>query len=332
MAEDFYFCANDGQEIEVDDVNLMGSVGGLADDHVLAELLRLAPFSGAVSKAIIPFGQQGSGDNPTVTPAGATGSLTVGPFRAVAGSRDTVANIGPKMAWNDLRSGIFTGAAQGTLPASLQIAANTATLPRWDLVYAALQTDANGASVSRYRKDPTTEQVTVANVVSTRTQIVSVSVVQGAAATPLVKPALPPDANGFYYFPLAFVRVPAGFNATSTILPQDIDEIMPFVPLARTFGAGTVRPADQQWQEGGSVLGSSSFGWTGTAGQRPGPFMPPSMAGAETLLVAMDFSNANPSFWSHAQHGVVDSGDWRFRVWDWRCFIRTGVNGPIFAW
>ena len=333
MAQEFYVITQDGQEVQIDDLTLLGSVGGLADDKVIAELLRLAPFGGAVSKAIVPFGHQTSGPTATVSPAGATGSVTISPFRAVAGSRDTLANTSPLAVWNDLRSGIFTGAAQGTLTASLQIAANTTTNPRWDLVYAALQVDANGVTAQRYRKDPTTEQVTMTTVVNTRVQTVTVTTAPGAAATPPVKPALPPDANGTYFFPLAYVRVPAGFNATSTILAADIDEVMPFVPLARTLGAATLRPADQQWQEGGTVLGNANFAWTAASGQRPGPYMPPSMAGAETLLIALDLGNANSAMWSHPNNGVVDSRDWRFRLWDWRVYANAQANSiRYFPW
>src|ERR1700719_1812588 len=116
MAEDFLQLAQNGVEVEQGDINLLGSVGGLADDHVLAELLRLAPFSGTVAKAVLPFGHTQSAA-PTVAPNGASGSVVVSPFRVIVGSRDTTANIGVRANWNDLRSGICAGA---TLPLAAQ--------------------------------------------------------------------------------------------------------------------------------------------------------------------------------------------------------------------
>jgi hypothetical protein len=214
----------------------------------------------------------------------------------------------------------------------VQLAANTSGSPRWDLLYAALQVDANGATIQRYRKDPATEQVTVVNVVRTRVQLVTVAPLQGTPAAAPQKPSLPADSNGTYYFPLAYVRVPAGFTATTTIAPADIDEVIPFVPLARVTGASTVVPANQQYLEGGTVLSSSAFAWTPAAGQRPGPYLPPTMAGAETLLIALDLTAANPALWSHRQNSVVDSRDWRYRVWDWRVHARTANTLPAFAW
>ena len=67
MSVERFALTQNGQEVEQSDINALSDAGGLADDHVLAELLRLAPFSGnGVSKAILPFGTAA-----TVAPAGA---------------------------------------------------------------------------------------------------------------------------------------------------------------------------------------------------------------------------------------------------------------------
>ena len=128
MSVERFQLTQNGQEVEQSDINALSDAGGLADDHVLAELLRLAPFSGSgVSKAILPFGSAA-----TVAPAGATGTVTVSPFRAVVGTRDTAANIGPLKNWNDLRSAIFTG--PNALSAHAAARRRTASAqPRWDL-------------------------------------------------------------------------------------------------------------------------------------------------------------------------------------------------------
>jgi hypothetical protein len=280
-----------GAEVEQADINLMSDAGGLADDHVLAELLRLAPFSSnSVAKAILPFGSAA-----TVVPAGATGSVNVNPFRAIVGTRDTAANIGPARNWNDLRSAIFTG--PNALAAQQPFQANTTAQARWDLVYAQLQVDAPGQQVSRYRKDPSTEQVAVVQVAKSLVQSIAIAVLAGQPGG--AKPSLPPDGGGTFFFPLANVRIPANFGPMSTVAPTDIEELAPYAPLAPTTGASILVPANHQYKEGGSVLSSAAFAW-GSGGPRPGPVMPPTMSGCEGRLIAIDAQAAASANWSHS--------------------------------
>ena len=323
MSVERYQHTQNGQEVEQSDLNLLGDASGLADDHVLAELLRLAPYSGAgVAKAILPFG-----GGATVAPAGASGCVTVSPFRAVVGSRDTAANIGPLKNWNDLRSAIFTG--PGGLSVQQILQGNGGAQPRWDLLYAQLQVDAPGAAVSRYRKDPSTEQVTVVQVAKSLVQAISIGVVQGAVGGP--KPQLPPDGGGTFFFPLAVVRVPANFSALSTVATTDIEELAPYAPLSATTGACTLVPANHQNKEGGTVLSAAAFGW-GPGGPRPGPVMPPTMSGCEARLVAIDVIDHASANWSHQSGSIVDdSRDWRSRVWRWTAIVNTNVQG-LYPW
>lgn len=323
MSVERFALTQNGQEVEQSDVNALSDAGGLADDHVLAELLRLAPFSGSgVAKAILPFGTAA-----TVAPAGATGSVTVSPFRAVVGTRDTVANIGTLKNWNDLRSAIFTG--PNALALSQQLASNTTAQPRWDLLYAQLQVDQPGAQVSRYRKDPATEQVAVVQVAKSLFQSISVSVVQGTSGGP--KPTLPPDGGGTFFFPLANVRVPANFGPLSTTATTDIEDLAPYVPLALTTGASILVPANHQYKEGGSVLSSAAFAW-GNGGPRPGPVIPPTMSGCEGRLIAIDVQSAASASWSHQPGSVVDdSRDWRNRIFRWSASYNSNA-AQLFPW
>ncbi|HEY1698001.1 MAG TPA: hypothetical protein VGG39_37835 [Polyangiaceae bacterium] len=323
MSVERFTLTQNGQEVEQSDINAISDAGGLADDHVLAELLRLAPFSGSgAAKAILPFGTAA-----TVAPAGATGSVTVSPFRAVVGSRDTAANIGTLKNWNDLRSAIFTG--PNALALSQQLQANTTAQPRWDLLYAQLQVEQPGAQVSRYRKDPATEQVTVVQVAKSLVQAISVSVVQGTSGGP--KPTLPPDGGGTFFFPLANVRVPANFGPLSTVASTDIEDLAPYVPLSLTTGASILVPANHQYKEGGSVLSSAAFAW-GSGGPRPGPVIPPTMSGCEGRLIAIDVQNAASANWSHQSGSVVDdSRDWRNRVFRWHAIVNPSAQA-IFPW
>lgn len=323
MSVEKYVIAQNGQEVEQSDLMLLSDAGAFADDRVLAELLRLAPFSGSgAAKAILPFGSA-----PTVAPAGATGSVTVSPFRVVVGSRDTAANIGALKNWNDLRSAIFTG--PNALSAQQPFGANPTNQPRWDLLYAQLAVDAPGAQVSRYRKDPSTEQVTVVQVSKSIAQSLSVAVLAGQPGGG--KPALPPDGGGTFFFPLANVRIPANFGPLSTVAPTDIEELVPYVPLSLTTGASILVPANHQYKEGGTVLSSAAFAW-GSAGPRPGPVMPPTMSGCEGRLIAIDAQNAASANWSHQSGSVVDdSRDWRSRVFRWHAIVNPNAQA-IFPW
>jgi hypothetical protein len=323
MSVERFALTQNGQEVEQSDINSLSDAGGLADDHVLAELLRLAPFSGnGVAKAILPFGTTA-----TVSPAGATGSVTVSPFRAVVGTRDTVANIGTLKNWNDLRSAIFTG--PNALALSQQLQSNTTAQPRWDLLYAQVAVDQPGAQVSRYRKDPATEQVTVVQVAKSLVQSISVNVVQGTSGGP--KPTLPPDGGGTFFFPLANVRVPANFGPLSTVATTDIEDLAPYVPLALTTGASILVPANHQYKEGGSVLSSAAFAW-GNGGPRPGPVIPPTMTGCEGRLIAIDVQAATSASWSHQPGSVVDdSRDWRNRIFRWFAVVNTNATW-LYPW
>jgi hypothetical protein len=323
MSVDRFQLMTNGQEVEQSDINALSDAGGLADDKVLAELLRLAPFSGSgVAKAILPFGTSA-----TVAPAGASGSVTISPFRAVVGTRDTVGNIGSLKNWNDLRSAIFTG--PNALSFSQLLQSNTAAQARWDLIYAQLQVDAPGAQVSRYRKDPSTEQVTVVQVAKSLVQSISVAVLSGQPGG--AKPQLPPDGGGTYFFPLANVRIPANFGPLSTVAPTDIEELAPYVPLALTTGASVLVPANHQYKEGGTVLSSAAFAW-GSGGPRPGPVMPPTMSGCEGRLIAIDAQAAASANWSHQSGSVVDdSRDWRNRVFRWLAIVNPSAQA-IFPW
>jgi hypothetical protein len=323
MSVERYVIAQNGQEVEQSDLTMLSDAGGLADDHVLAELLRLAPFSGSgAAKAILPFGTAA-----TVAPSGATGSVTVNPFRAVVGMRDMAANIGTGKNWNDLRSAIFTGPNALSMQQSLQ--ANTTAQPRWDLLYGQLQVDAPGQQVNRYRKDLTTEQVAVVAVARSLVQTISVGVAQGSSGGP--RPALPPDGGGTFFFPLANVRVPANFGPLSTVAPTDIEDLAPYVPLAPTTGASILVPANHQYKEGGTVLSSAAFAW-GSGGGRPGPVLPPTMSGCEGRLVAIDALAASSANWSHQPGSLVDdSRDWRNRIFRWFAAVNSNA-AEFFPW
>lgn len=333
MAEAIYQHELDGQEVEQEDLNLVGRTGGLADDRVLAELLRLTPGDGTnVAKAILPFGHRGSNWG-TLVPNGATATVRVLPFRAIIGARAAVSSS-PLDAWRDIRSAVYaatTGA--NALGAAVAFAPNAAGLPRWDLVYLAFTPDANGPSRTRYVRDPNTGAVSSPTVVTTLVQQLTVLVAQGTPSATPAPPAAPLDGGGTYYIPLAYVRIDATFNATSTLLPGDILSIAPVVSLSRASGGVSLQPANQQFAVGGSALTADRVAAWATTRARPSFFLPPDMVGGESRLIALDFSTQNPS---HPMVlGVVDdSRDWRNRIFRWTVFAKATPSGVVggFAW
>ena len=314
----------DGAEQQNGDAALMGSVGGLADDRTLAEILRLQPFGGTVTKAVLPYDVSGSLQVQfagTVQPTrSANGSVLVYPFRAVIGSRtSTSSTISVALQnWRDIRTGVFTGpSGQQTLA----LAANSSGNPRWDLVYASFAVDTPSNQVQRRIKDPSSGAQSVQSVYQYLAQAITVSVLQGTpAATPAI-PSAPSDSGTTYNIPLAAVRVINGFGPTSTVLASDIRDQSPFVPISKSTGSTSIRPAAGNNDIGGTYAVDTTFQWPVTSGaNRPGVFLPPSWVGAEEIIVHIDArTSGHPS---HPSGDVVDASvDWSNRVfWVMACF------------
>lgn len=305
-----------GQQVQQDDLDLLGEVSALADDRVFAEILRLAPYDGSVSRAILPYGHAESGDDATVAPNGASGTVLVRPFRAVVGSRtlsDALAN------WRDIRSGIHAGSAVGGT--EVTISANASGNPRWDLIYAAVAVDANGVTDLRFVKDPVTLVAAEQAVTLTKVTTVAVGIVAGTAAASPTFPATPSDSGSTYYVPLAYVRVPSGFTSTATVLEGDIAQADTVVSLSRAVGASSSRPASRST----AVTSAQQQSW-GSTGTRPSTFMPASMRGTETVLIPVDTSLA-----SDVDSATLDNSvDWRNRLVRWT--VALAPNGEAPPW
>lgn len=311
MAESKFKLDFNGQQVQKQDLELLGEVSGLADDRVFAELLRMPPYNGStISRGILPYYATGV-SSATVAPSGASGKVRVNPFRALIGSRTSV-NTDPKTNLRDIRSTIAVGplvSGTGTLYTTLSIAANASGNPRWDLICAAVTVDANGASTTRKVKDPATKLVTDQLVAVTTETTVALSVVTGTPAASPDWPAVPADAAGTYYIPLAYVRVPNGFNATSTVATTDICDVAPVIPIARTSGAVNIQIADQHFTKDGSIITAAARQAWGSSGTRPSVYMPGTMVGGEELLVYIDLVTP-----VHTNDMVVDSRDWSKRL------------------
>ena len=312
-----------GQEFRQVDINRLGDTAALADDRTLAELLRFAPYTGTVARAILPFAHGASARTGTVQPTViANGSVYVNPFRAVIGSRtaeggaaDANGRSASVKSWQDIQSGIYTGSAtsrQGTV----LLAANASGTNRWDLIQAVVTVDSNAAGAGRYVKDPTTRIVTQPSLVPYLTCSVSVSVVQGTPSATPTMPVATADAAGTYYIPLAYVRVPNGFGAASTVATKDIAMIAQQAAPSHA-GAPRVIVPDQAYTPGGNVLNvANTTAWGNASASRPEAFMPPDLCGGEIMHIqASVFSAGNYTYVidGTSAGSVIDSRDWRGR-------------------
>lgn len=313
-----------GQQIITDDINLMADVGALADDRVLAELFHLPPYDGTtVSRGIVPAALYGKGLTwaAQVGPNGATGSVLVQPFRAVIGSR-TLASAGGKANWRDIRSAIAVGSA--ALGSSVSFGANASGNPRWDLVYAAVSVDANGASVSRKVKSPTTKVITGQSVVTTLATTVSLAVVAGTTAASPVWPSAPTDTGSTYYIPLAYVRIPNGFTASSTVAANNIALVANMLGLASAVG-NSVSLATVNNQKNISTAQQGAWGSSGSPTMQ---FAPPLAGGMESLFLYLnvDAAGTNTNVPNDGSVVILDSS----RNWSKRYFRVTAGFGAVF--
>jgi hypothetical protein len=301
--------------------------GGLADDHVLAEFVRLVPLNGpTVSKLIIPYSVAGN-TTATVAPShSANGSVTISPFRAICGTRNSAAgapvtgNIttdSDALAnWRDIRSGVFVGSAT-TLTATIPLTPSAGVNPRWDLVYAAVTPDSSGPSVSRRVKNPSTGAIAVQNVPEYIATTVTVAAVTGTPGATPALPTLPADGAGIYYIPLAYVRIPTTFSGSTTILVTDIRDttqnVSSFANMSESFDCGVANGNNDENTQFNP--GSTTFPWLTASASlgRPAPWMPPDWRGGTMLVAQVD--NVTGGTYSHANLAVVDSSiDWRKRL------------------
>lgn len=311
-----FFITLSGQSVQTQDLDLMGKTAALADDRVLAELLRMAPKSGDhVAKAVLPSGYPGGGPSfgPSIVKP-AIGHIEVAPFRAIVGSREAGTPDAVK-GWRDIRSAVFaSNEGKGPSdPAMLQrigIQANTSAHPRWDLVYARVDVDIEAEGAVRLHKDPATMAVMPKNIAPYKFTKVTVVVRKGDEEPSPKFPDIEADAGNAYYIPLAYVRVQAGFSGSTQLHRADIWEVAPVVTLAEAVGGNALKPANHHYKIGGNLVGD----WpaVGGEGDRPATFMPPTMVGGESRILLIE-GNAD------IQPGTVldDSVDWRNR------FFRT---------
>jgi hypothetical protein len=326
--EDQFRIAIVGQELGKNEVNLVAETGALADDRVLAELLRLLPLSTSPSPArgILPASSQQQGSPPATTvsavvvPSGSADARTIiNPFRAVIGPRSTALG---KDAYRDIRSAISVGAAADMR----QYVTHQAqpTNPRWDLICAAVDVEIDGMVVNRYVKTASTPAV-VQSLSTTSVTRVRLDVQQGVPGSTPARPAPPADSAPTYYIPLAYVLLPAGHTLASAIPKANIFECAPVLSISRAMGVGSMAPASGMSSSSGIAVATE--GWTPGTG-RPKAFLPPTMTGSETVLIALKEISGTRTI-ALGQPAIIDNTrDWRRRV------FRITANAEVgdFAW
>lgn len=317
-----YFVQNNGQEVQQSDLNLLGENSALADDRTLQGILRLFPYAGGVTaKAVVPVDFA-----PLVSPAVGVGSVFVSPFLAVIGSRSDSAGDVLKN-YQDIRSAWLLGGLPFGAGQQLAHASNASGNPRWDLILAQVTVDPNDTSVTRYVKDPVSLQPVPQTLPVTKKTNVVVVITPGTPAASPTKPAAPADVGNIYFIPIAYVRIPNGFNGTSTTTINDIEECGPVVTASQAMGLSGILPANSCFKPTGAMLAAGGRDPWAASGNRPRAYLPPSMTGGAQRFIPLQFTDAPNNL---ANGDIVDDSiDWRNRLFRWQACVGSGIR---FAW
>jgi len=323
----------DGQAFDEPELNLVSQEAALADDRLLAELLRCRPYKGGGSpvleKLILPYrieGTWGDGVNTSamIRPNGATGQVMVYSFRAIIGTRNTTI----PGAWYEIRTGRYEGSGNSPIYSSAVQLAATVANNRWDLIYARVAVEIPSASENRVVR--TIGGVATQSLPLYTNTLVSLGVVAGSEATAPTLPALPTDGTPsayYYYIPLAYVLLEHPFTLGSVVETANIREIAPVAHLSQSTGAATMGPVSFANSDASTLWGQRA--WSPAVG-RPQEFLPSIMSGSIMRFIALDMSDATKSIADDATVIIDNSLDWSNRVIWFLVYATRG--GFDFAW
>lgn len=310
--EDRYQHTLDGQEVNEGDINLIATEASLADDHAFADIFRsLQLQGGSPSRGVVG----GDPVSALVVPSGsANATINVGPFRAFIGPISPSSN---QDAYKNCRSGVAT-LATIQLPAII-------TNPRWDLIYARVDVDIDGPSVSRFVKTGTTP-ATQQSITTLKQTVVTIGRVQGTESTSATRPAIPADSGNSYYIPIAYVLLGAGHTLTTAIAKANINEAAPMLAVSQAVGGGGLSPVVVNTK---TVVGLGSS-WA-VSGRDPS-YLPATMTGNVGKIIALRFG-ATRTIGLGASSVIDDSIDWRNRLFKTTTFVGS-ISGSsyTFAW
>jgi hypothetical protein len=313
MAEDRVAFPIDGAEFAIEDVETMADECALADDRVFAEFLRLVPFTGTnLAKVILPYGPSPGEFGGSVAslafiqPNGATGTVRVMPFRAVVGTRTLLSSVSAaKNNWRDIRSAVYAVSDDGsTLGHAAAITANASGSTRIDTVYAQMTVDASTAAASRIVKPVGSGTAAPASPNTRVAQSIAIVVAAGTHTAPATLPA-DNTTTGVFCIPLAYVFVPNGFTAGSTVAPDAIQEIAPTAAQGANRSLGFVGAGPMECVSTNPPAGQLA---TYAASGRPAWMMPSTMQGAMVRFFGVQTG-------SIVDGAVIDASmDWRYRL------------------
>lgn len=343
MSEDRpQFPQNTGQEILLDELEQMADNGALSEDRSVAGLhdlggagvadtpiISVKPYNPGKSQA---SGVQSSGVHTTLS---LNRTILVGPFQFIIGSPETDLANNPFAPLRDVRSVqqaevVTPGSSVGEV---VQLSA-TAGDNRWDLVYAELKRDVSKTQLTRFQKDPDTENVTAPTVDTELGQEVTIKVVVGTEAASPTRPALPANSPGVYNVPLAYVALMHPFAAADAVPANAIQELWLNQGISLGHAAQQFQILTQQFSVGG--FADSADPWDpSSATPRPEIYMSPQMRGGLSfpLAVILTANSGGVRTFANNSDNVVDNLiDWRqrlFRVW---VGIRSGLVTSTFVW
>jgi hypothetical protein len=321
-----------GAEVRDQDLTAMADAGAFADDRTLWELLRLQPGSATPDRGILPYAVRGAGipalgdgfaaamhNTALVQGNTSNGSVRVMPFRAIIGST-TLFATSPVEKLRGIRSGYHVGST--SMYSTVAIAANATGNPRWTLVYAIVAPNADGDTVTLKAKALSGGALSDQTIVVNKLTTVTVTSLDGTAGANPTRPALPADGAGLYYIPLAYLFIPTGFGASSSVLFSQIHEHAPVLTMSPAMGGASMMPASEQSRIGGVV--DLAQNPNRNAAKRTGAYLPSTMVGCESVFILLQLG-LSPA--SHADGAIVDSSrDWRQRYFTWSTFVAAGTT------
>ena len=346
-----YIHTNFGEIIK-SDVDLWCANAATADDAVLADLLQMnqtslvekdGEYLQNTDRGVIPYAPTAPLRNTDQTPMFDTslvasdasgGGVCINAMRVVVGDRTKcLMSVPNRFTWRNINSGVFAGKRVDL--------ANSGVF-RWDLICLKFTWFLPTGAVSTHIKDPSTGNITEQSVPHGYYNKVESHVVAGEELSN-DWPEVPADEKvssydgmyNVYYVPLAYVAIQPGFTSGTVVKSRNIYEVANVLSLSNATGSRTLAPANHQYKTGGSVLTNTQpmcdFVTVGSI--KPPAFLPSTIRGSETRLIALDFTSSPHS---HLTGDIVDDSiDWRNRVFKWQFQVAgtiTYEQPPTFPW
>lgn len=289
----------DGGSISRDDLNLIASSAGSAEDNSISSILVPPAWNGGVQRGILPP------RNITLVSGNGVNSVRCAAHAAYAGPM------------TDLASTINTAFTDNAV---MNVDSSTGANPRYDLLYETIYVDIPAVTAYRKVKNRTSKVVSASAFSNSSSCYTTVGLVKGTESATPTSPSLPADPVGGYNIPLAYIRIPTTYTGGSaTIDPADIFEVAPVLT-----GPGVARPSSSSSKVPASPDGTGRQGITFNQLYR---FLAAPMAGSESRMFGVS------ALTGLMADGTIidDSIDWRNRIF--RADVHAAQLGfETYAW